>query len=179
MTVQHIYTSQLQTPLGLVFSAATPDGLCLLEFMDRETLPSQIRRVTRQLNGELKTGRNAHLDRLEIELNEYFSQQRKIFSLSLVHPGTPFQQAVWHALRQVPYGETRTYQQVAQLLDNPLAARAVGAANGINPIVIVIPCHRLVGANGSLTGYGGGIARKQRLLELEKGNPNWLSSGTA
>lgn len=102
------------------------------------------------------------------QLNEYFTGKRKEFDLPLDPSGTPFQKKVWAALQQIPYGETRTYKQIAQAVGNDKASRAVGMANNKNPIAIVIPCHRVIGANGSLVGYAGGLHIKESLLELEK-----------
>ena len=105
----------------------------------------------------------------ERQLCEYFARTRRAFDLPLDLRGTPFQLEVWNALLRIPYGETRTYAQLAVALGHPGAARAVGAANGANPVSIIVPCHRVIGANGSLTGYGGGLPRKQFLLDLEAG----------
>ncbi|MEU5181510.1 methylated-DNA--[protein]-cysteine S-methyltransferase [Streptomyces longwoodensis] len=105
----------------------------------------------------------------EEQLEAYFAGRLTEFSLELRLHGTPFQRSVWSALRAIPYGETRTYGQLAALLGQPTASRAVGLANGRNPVGIVVPCHRVVGANGDLTGYGGGLHRKRRLLDLERG----------
>jgi methylated-DNA-[protein]-cysteine S-methyltransferase len=103
----------------------------------------------------------------ERELNEYFSRQRKVFSVALDMRGTSFQKRVWEALLAIPFGETRSYGQIANQLGNPKATRAVGAANGQNPIPIIVPCHRVIGATGKLTGFGGGLEIKDRLLSLE------------
>ena len=102
------------------------------------------------------------------QLNEYFGGSRKVFSLPLALTGTPFQRKVWQQLTQIPYGEVRSYGQITQAVGNPKACRAVGAANHCNPIPILVPCHRVVGANGSLTGYAGGLWRKNLLLQLEQ-----------
>ncbi len=103
------------------------------------------------------------------QLEEYFAGVRREFQLPLAPQGTPFQLAVWEALQRIPYGETTSYGQLARRLDRPNASRAVGLANGANPIAIIIPCHRVIGSNGNLTGFGGGIDIKQRLLDLERG----------
>ena len=103
----------------------------------------------------------------EKELNEYFARKRKVFSVSLDMRGTYFQKQVWEALLAIPFGETRSYGQIANQLGNPKATRAVGAANGQNPIPIIVPCHRVIGANGKLTGFGGGLEMKDQLLALE------------
>ena len=104
------------------------------------------------------------------QLDEYFKGKRKEFDLPINPQGTDFQRKVWEALKQIPYGETKTYKQIAQTINKPNACRAVGQANNKNPIWIIIPCHRVIGASGKLTGYGGGLEMKQRLLEIEKGN---------
>ncbi len=101
------------------------------------------------------------------QLRDYFAGSRREFHLPLDPQGTPFQQRVWQYLTTIPFGETRSYAQVAEAIGSPAAVRAVGAANGANPIPIVVPCHRVIGASGKLTGYGGGLPLKQRLLELE------------
>ncbi|MGO9242443.1 MAG: methylated-DNA--[protein]-cysteine S-methyltransferase [Bryobacteraceae bacterium] len=101
------------------------------------------------------------------QLREYFAGQREVFTVPLRPSGTPFQLRVWHALEQIPYGHTRTYLDLARALGSPGAMRAVGAANGRNPLPIFVPCHRVIGANGSLTGYGGGLEVKRALLQLE------------
>ncbi|MEU1271027.1 methylated-DNA--[protein]-cysteine S-methyltransferase [Streptomyces sp. NPDC005799] len=105
----------------------------------------------------------------EEQLTAYFDGELKEFTLELRLNGTPFQRTVWDQLRRIPYGETRSYGQLAAALGNPAASRAVGLANGKNPVGIIVPCHRVVGADGSLTGYGGGLPRKQRLLDFERG----------
>jgi len=108
-------------------------------------------------------------DEAEAQLKAYFAGELKEFTLELRMAGTPFQRSAWDQLRQIPYGETRTYGELAEALGNVGASRAVGLANGKNPIGIIVPCHRVVGANGSLTGYGGGLDRKKRLLDFESG----------
>ena len=110
----------------------------------------------------------ALLRRAARELEEYFAGERRDFTLPLAPAGTPFQQRVWRALEAIPYGETRTYAQIAAAVGNPRAVRAVGGANHRNPLPVVIPCHRVIGADGSLTGYAGGLERKTLLLGLER-----------
>jgi methylated-DNA-[protein]-cysteine S-methyltransferase len=107
------------------------------------------------------------LERVVAQLTEYFAGARRSFELDLQARGTPFQQRVWKALRAIPYGRTISYGELAQRIGNPRAVRAVGRANGANPIAVIIPCHRVIGANGTLTGYGGGLDRKAKLLALE------------
>ncbi|MEI6818603.1 MAG: methylated-DNA--[protein]-cysteine S-methyltransferase [Verrucomicrobiota bacterium] len=108
----------------------------------------------------------------EHQLNEYFSGKRQSFSIKLGFTGTEFQQAVWHALLTIPYGETRSYGQIARQIGHPKAVRTVGTAIGKNPIAIIVPCHRVIGANGKLTGFAGGLATKTILLDLEASNPD-------
>ena len=120
----------------------------------------------RSLEGE--EGLTALLEKASRQLEEYFAGKRKQFDLPLSLRGTEFQRQVWAALRDIPYGETRSYGQIAQAVGRPKAVRAVGMANHRNPLSILVPCHRVVGADGSLTGYGGGLEAKQFLLELEK-----------
>ena len=121
----------------------------------------------RSLEGE--EGLTALLERASRQLEEYFAGKRKQFDLPLSLRGTEFQRQVWAALRDIPYGETRSYGQIAQAVGRPKAVRAVGMANHRNPISIIVPCHRVVGADGSLTGYGGGLENKKFLLALERG----------
>ena len=113
--------------------------------------------------------RASGFDDIAKQLDEYFAGKRKTFELALAPKGTPFQLSVWNELLAIPYGSTRSYQEVANAIGRPAATRAVGAANGANPIPIVVPCHRVIGSNGSLTGFGGGIDVKRRLLALEAG----------
>jgi methylated-DNA-[protein]-cysteine S-methyltransferase len=115
------------------------------------------------------SGADVVLEEAAAQLRAYFSGQLRDFDLPLAPHGTPFQQRVWRALRQIPYGRTCSYSEIAALIDEPGKARAVGVANGRNPIAIIIPCHRVIGADGDLVGYGGGLKTKRWLLELESG----------
>lgn len=163
-----ILTSPIETPLGTLLAGAVPQGICLLEFSGGPRLESQLNRIQRLFNATALPGRHPLLMQVERELVEYFQGSRQQFDVPLVLRGTSFQRTVWDALCQIPYGQTRTYEEMAAVIGSLRAARAVGAANGMNPLSILVPCHRLVGKNGSLTGYGGGLWRKQRLLELER-----------
>lgn len=163
-----VLLSWLQTPLGPMVAGATDEGLCLLEFTDRRMLEAQIATVRRRLPGPVIAGSNAHLERLQAELKDYFDGARRDFTVPLVFPGTDFQRRVWEGLLAVPYGETRSYQELAAAVGDGKAVRAVGRANGSNRIAIVIPCHRIVNKSGELGGYGGGLRRKQFLLDLER-----------
>ncbi|TAK55042.1 MAG: methylated-DNA--[protein]-cysteine S-methyltransferase [Gammaproteobacteria bacterium] len=159
----------IASTVGPLIAGATNDGLCLLEFTDRRMLEAQLATLRRRVGAVLLPGRNRWLEALKLQLSEYFAGQRREFELPLVIRGTPFQQQVWQALLTIPYGETWSYQQLATRIGRPGATRAVGTANGMNRIAIVIPCHRVVNADGRLGGYGGGVWRKQALLDLERG----------
>jgi AraC family transcriptional regulator, regulatory protein of adaptative response / methylated-DNA-[protein]-cysteine methyltransferase len=163
-----ISIARLTTPIGPMFAGATDDGLCLLEFTDRRMLEREFLDLRRRKNAVILPGSNRHLEQAERELREYFAGERKDFTVAIDAPGTPFQQAVWNILRSIPYGETRSYAQQAEVLGKAKAVRAVASANGMNRISIIIPCHRVIGADGSLTGYGGGLHRKRWLLDFEK-----------
>lgn len=160
---------RIVTPLGPMIAGATKDGLCLLEFADRRMLETQIQRLRSRLNCVLVPGQNSILERAAREIREYFDGRRKEFSVPLLTPGTDFQQSVWKELRGIPYGQTTSYGEMAGRLGRRSAVRAVAKANGDNPIAIIVPCHRVVGSDGKLTGYGGGLWRKQRLLDHESG----------
>jgi len=159
----------LASPVGPLVAGATDAGLCLLEFSDRRMLEAQLRTLERRLGAPLVPGRHRWLDMLRTQLAEYFAGRRRAFDLPLVIRGTPFQEQVWRALLEIPYGETCSYRDIAVSVGVPGATRAVGTANGMNRIAIVIPCHRVVNADGRLGGYGGGLWRKQFLLDLERG----------
>jgi len=169
-----VLTLRIGTPLGPMVAGATDDGVCLLEFGDRRMLGTQLVRLQRRLGAVFAPGRNAHLQCLEEELERYFEGGLERFIAPLVLPGTDFQRAVWEALRAIPAGETRSYEQIAQAIGRPTAVRAVGRANGDNRVAIVVPCHRVVRADGTLCGYGGGLWRKQWLLDHERGRPGSL-----
>jgi AraC family transcriptional regulator of adaptative response/methylated-DNA-[protein]-cysteine methyltransferase len=130
-------------------------------------LETEFKQLTKLLNATIIQGDNPHFIQLLKQLDEYFEGKRKEFSIPLVTPGSAFQQSVWKELQNIPYGSTRSYKQQATALKNPDAIRAVANANGMNRISIIIPCHRVIGADGSLTGYGGGLWRKKWLLDLE------------
>ncbi len=163
-----IKTTKIETPLGEMIAGATENGICLLEFTDRDALSSDYEDLTKLLETTLKSGRNKYLRLLKKQLKEYFKGKRKEFSVPLVTPGTDFQQAAWAELLKIPYGKTRSYHEQAASLKNPDATRAVAHANASNRIAIVIPCHRVIGADGHLVGYGGGLKRKKWLLDHEK-----------
>ncbi len=158
------------SPVGPLVLGATADGLCLLEFSDRRMLETQFGALARRFGAALAPGRNRWIEAARTQLSEYFRGERRAFDLPLIIRGTPFQERVWRALLSIPYGETASYRDVATRVGAPKATRAVGTANGRNRIAIVIPCHRVVNADGKLGGYGGGLWRKQYLLDLERGH---------
>ena len=159
---------RIETPLGTMIACADENGICMLEFSDRKALPTELKEISKHFNANIIQGENAHFKTLEKELSDYFEGKIKNFTVPLSPVGTDFQKNVWEVLRKIPYGTTRSYQEQANILGNPKAVRAVANANGLNKISIIIPCHRIIGSDGKLTGYGGGIWRKQKLLELEK-----------
>lgn len=158
----------LSSPLGPLVAGATDAGVCLLEFTDRRMLEAQFVTLRRRLGNGIVPGDSEHLDLLEEQLQEYFAGKRRRFELPLVLPGSGFQQRVWAELQRIPYGETRSYGELAVTLGSPGASRAVGRANGLNRVAIVVPCHRVVTSDGTLGGYGGGVWRKRWLLDLER-----------
>jgi AraC family transcriptional regulator of adaptative response/methylated-DNA-[protein]-cysteine methyltransferase len=162
-----IVTDWVESPVGPLLVGATEDGICLLEFTDRRALETQVKTIRRHFSCAVVPGKHRHIDQLKLELAEYFEGRRQEFSVPLVYPGSPFQSAVWQELLRIPYGETRSYEDLANAVGRKGAQRAVGRANGQNRIAIVIPCHRVVNKDGKLGGYGGGLWRKQHLLDLE------------
>ncbi|WP_111639912.1 bifunctional transcriptional activator/DNA repair enzyme AdaA [Marinomonas shanghaiensis] len=163
-----ILIDRLTTPIGPMFVCATDEGICLLEFVDRRMLETEFEDLQRRLKAPIVAGENAHMKQLKLELEEYFLGERSEFSVPLHTPGTDFQNTVWTMLSSIPFGTTASYQEQATRLNNPKAVRAVARANGMNRIAIVIPCHRVIGKDGSLTGYAGGLERKRWLLDHEK-----------
>jgi AraC family transcriptional regulator, regulatory protein of adaptative response / methylated-DNA-[protein]-cysteine methyltransferase len=158
----------IESPLGPLIAGATNERLVLLEFTDRRMLDAQFVTLRRAFKRPIVPGTNALLKQLSDELALYFKGKLKKFKVPLEYPGSPFQQKVWDELQRIPYGKTISYEELADRAGTPHAQRAAGSANGKNRIAIVIPCHRVVNKNGKLGGYGGGLWRKQRLLELEQ-----------
>ncbi len=155
------YYTRYDSPLDSLLLVANDEALTGVYFADGRS---------QSIIGGDWEARLAHpvLQSAKRQLGEYFVGRRKIFDLPLAPSGTPFQHRVWQALLAIPYGETQSYADIARRIGNPKAVRAVGAANGANPLSIVVPCHRVIGADGSLTGYGGGLPRKRKLLALEQ-----------
>ncbi len=160
------------SPVGTLLAGAVDEGICLLEFTEPNRLETQLLRLRKYFQRELVLGESPFFPILESQLREYFEGKRKEFDLPLVVPGTPFQQKTWEALHLVPYGQTNSYESQALRVGDKNSVRAVAKANGENRIAILIPCHRIIGKNGDLTGYGGGLWRKKYLLELERKNSN-------
>jgi AraC family transcriptional regulator of adaptative response/methylated-DNA-[protein]-cysteine methyltransferase len=165
-----IAITRILTPLGPMFAGAVAEGVCLLEFADRRMLETQLARLRRLFHAEFVPGDSSHFWVLSGQLEEYFAGSRREFSVPLACPGTAVQERVWSVLRAIPYGTTRFYQEQARLIGDPRAVRAVARANGDNRLAILIPCHRVIGKNGKLIGYGGGLWRKRYLLDLERKN---------
>jgi AraC family transcriptional regulator of adaptative response/methylated-DNA-[protein]-cysteine methyltransferase len=159
---------RIETPLGTMYACAVKEGICLLEFSDRKMLETELKALAKLLNATIVQGENEHFKILEQQLVEYFDGRRKIFTVKLLTPGSDFQKSVWEALQNIPYGSTRSYKKQAIAIGKPESIRAVANANGMNRISILVPCHRVIGSDGQLTGYGGGLWRKRFLLELEE-----------
>lgn len=165
-----INVTHVETDLGLMIAAATDKGICMFEFADYKLIDLQFRQLREEFKAPIIQGDNPHFDTLREQLNEYFRGERKDFNIPLDLVGTEFQKEVWLGLLQIPYGCTTTYGKQAKALGRPSAVRAVANANGKNKISIILPCHRVIGADGTLTGYGGGMWRKKKLLEFEREN---------
>lgn len=161
VTIRHI-----TTPIGPMTIGATDAHVVLADFTDRTLMSAQLAAVRRRI-GATGEGTSPLLDRVEEQLAEYFAGTRTAFDLPVDLPGSAFQERVWAELRRIPYGETISYRELARRVGAPAAARAVGRANGSNRLAIVVPCHRVVAANGGLGGYGGGVTAKRHLLDLE------------
>ncbi|MFL5202108.1 MAG: methylated-DNA--[protein]-cysteine S-methyltransferase, partial [Microvirga sp.] len=157
----------LDTPIGAMLTVVDDAGVHLLEFAERKALPTEIERLRKRV-GPICFGQHAMLDTLARQVEQYFAGRSITFDVPVVQKGTGFEATVWDALRRIPAGATRSYGEIARFIDRPDAARAVARANGANQVAVIVPCHRVIGADGSLTGYGGKIWRKQWLLEHER-----------
>jgi len=160
----------MRTRLGPMVSGVAASGLALLEFADRPMLETQLKVVERRFRARLEPGWTALHSRLQRELDGYFADEagRSLFTIPLARPGTPFQERVWDALTSIPAGVTTSYAALAAQIGQPSAARAVARANGMNRLALVVPCHRVIASDGSLSGYGGGTWRKAALLDHER-----------
>ncbi|MBS5795564.1 MAG: methylated-DNA--[protein]-cysteine S-methyltransferase [Dysgonomonas mossii] len=167
--------TRIETDLETMVACATDKGVCLLEFSDRKGLETELKQLAKYHNANIVQGQNKYFKQLKEELDAYFEGRLKEFKVPLDISGTDFQKQVWQALVEIPYGTTSSYLRQAEVLGKPSSVRAVANANGMNKIAIVIPCHRVVGSDGSLTGYAGGLWRKRKLIDLEKDNKQKLS----
>lgn len=169
-SVAPAWAKWLETPLGPMLAIAVDEGLALLEYVDRRMLETQLKTFARVFERRIVPGSHPHLDQITTELCDYFEGSLREFKTPIVLKGTAFQERAWRALLEIPYGETRTYGEQAAKIGNPDAQRAVGKANGDNRLAIIVPCHRVNKSDGTLCGYGGGLWRKQWLLDLERGD---------
>ena len=163
-----IHARWLETPLGSMLALADDRGLHLLDFVDRRGLERALEILQRRLHARILPGEHPVLVRIARELAEYFDGARMHFDTPVVLTGSAFQVSVWRALQAIPAGTTNSYGELAAGIGKPAAVRAVGRANGDNRLSIIVPCHRVIGADGALTGYGGGLWRKQKLLDHER-----------
>jgi AraC family transcriptional regulator, regulatory protein of adaptative response / methylated-DNA-[protein]-cysteine methyltransferase len=163
-----IIVTWIESPLGPLIAGVRENALVLLEFSDRRMLEAQFTTLRRLFKSPIVPGESQLFAKLRSELNRYFSGTLKRFTIPIAYPGSPFQRKVWDGLLAIPYGATISYEELARRVGDARAQRAVGHANGLNRIGIIIPCHRVVNKSGKLGGYGGGLWRKQRLLELER-----------
>ncbi len=162
-----VIIGRYDSPVGEMILGEAGGRLCLCDWNTGHRAQHSMRRLARPLKAEFSEGASPLLERVRAELDEYFAGTRRSFDIPLQMAGTPFQMRVWQALLEIPYGETRTYARIAQLTGNALGARAAAQAIGANSIGILIPCHRVIGSDRSLTGFAGGLAAKRALLELE------------
>lgn len=161
--------SEYEAPIGLTIIVGCKAGIC--KFSLPNTVPGTISTWIDQYYDSYEEKRTKIMDNAIEELNQYFKRERKRFSVPIQLHGTAFQKKVWRTLQKIPYGETTTYGDIAHQIKKPKAVRAVGGAIGKNPVPIIVPCHRVIGAQGELVGYGGGLPLKQKLLRLEKTLP--------
>lgn len=162
-----IAIQKIETPLGDMWAGAVDEGICLLEFHDIRLFPKESEKFHEWIPGDFHETHHPHLVSLKKQLNEYFNKQRLDFDLPLHFPASPFQMRVWDSLLTIPFGKTISYAAQAEKIGDKKAIRAMAKANGDNRIAILIPCHRVIGSNGDLTGYAGELWRKKALLELE------------
>ncbi len=165
-----LYKRRINTPIGEMLAIATDEAICMLDFVDSKNRLKDQEILVKHYGATQVAEDSLLLSELEKQLREYFAKERKEFSLPLALVGTSFQEKVWKVLQTIPYGEVRSYKEQATAVGNPKGVRAVANANGKNRISIVIPCHRVIGSDGTLTGYASGIERKQFLLDLERSN---------
>ena len=165
--MQKILTQTYKSPYGELILGVFENQLCLCDWKYRKMREAVDSRLTKGLLAEMEGGNHPVLDQTRKELEEYFSGKRTRFEAPFLTVGSDFQKSVWEALQRIPFGETRSYLQLSEELGNPDAIRAVASANGANALSILIPCHRIIGSDGSLVGYAGGLDAKKKLLKLE------------
>ena len=165
---ERVVIAMLESPLGPLLAGTTEQGINTLQYTDKGTLEQKLQAMRHRFGGAIVPGQHPLLERLRLELSEYFQGTRREFTLPLAARGTPFQDKVWQELRRIPYAQTVAYDELARRVGQPTAQRAVARANAMNHIAILIPCHRVIGKDGTLTGYGGGLWRKRLLLGLER-----------
>jgi AraC family transcriptional regulator of adaptative response/methylated-DNA-[protein]-cysteine methyltransferase len=158
----------LETPMGPMLAAVSDSAVCQLEFADRRGLERSYAEMRRRFALPVVPGANAVMNQLHTELKEYFQGKRREFAVPMALRGTQFQEGAWRELQRIPYGQTASYEEIARRMKAPSAVRAVARANGTNRIYLLVPCHRVIAKDGSLSGYGGGVWRKRLLLELER-----------
>ncbi len=163
-----LQSTMIPTPIGEMLAIANEGGIYLLEFTQHPHIEKKVERLLKQLKSKVISGRNSVLDRLEMQLSSYFDGQLIQFKIPIIFTGTPFQHFAWDALKEIPYAQTKSYAEQAESVGNPSAYRAIANANGANRLAIIVPCHRVINSNGCLGGYGGGVEKKQWLLDHEK-----------
>lgn len=163
-----LFADWIETPLGSMISVSSKSQMHLLEFVDRKALKTELGKLDTLAKGKVGIGKTLPGEQIKSELDQFLDGVSASFSTPLAYVGSTFAQCVWNELRLIPPGHTRSYSEIAKRIGRPSATRAVARANGANQIALVVPCHRVIGADGSLTGYGGGLWRKQKLLEIEK-----------
>jgi O-6-methylguanine DNA methyltransferase len=168
VAANQILKQTIHTPIGRLLACAVDDGLLLLEFEDRPGLTEKLGRCSQKFDRVISDGKHILLTRTAQELDRYFAGEKQAFTVPRVRSGTPFEENMWDTVAKIPFGETRTYAHIASAMGKPSAARAVGRANGRNPLAIIVPCHRLIGSDGKMHGYGGGLWRKEWLLHFEQ-----------
>ncbi|MBP6978219.1 MAG: methylated-DNA--[protein]-cysteine S-methyltransferase [Bacteroidales bacterium] len=168
--MEKIILNQFRSPFGILLLGSYGERLCLCDWLHRRMRTAIDKRIRQKLGTDYLEGYSTVIEQARVQLLEYFSGVRKDFSLPLLMTGTDFQVQVWDQLLKIPYGQTLSYTELARLAGKPDALRAVAAANGANALSIFVPCHRILGANGELTGYAGGLNVKRKLLLLEQGN---------
>ena len=167
MKKSNLIFKEVKTPIGDMVFGSSDNGLCLLDFKYRKSFPQILKRIHKYFGINITYGTSKFIELAEYELDQYFQGELKIFTVPLDIRGSEFQLKVWDALLQIKYGHTVSYLEIAKKIGCPTAVRAIANANGQNGIAVIIPCHRVIGSDGSLTGYGGGIAIKKKLIHLE------------